>query len=56
MRRWTYGEDEILQQELHLHPVFVGERWPDKVWLGNRELIGPLDDLGLFVVDVQIAE
>ena len=50
------AEDEIAKSDLDSHPLLVGERRPDVVRRRDRVLVGPEDDLGLFVVDVDGSE
>mmetsp|Transcript_3635 Transcript_3635/g.6371 ORF Transcript_3635/g.6371 Transcript_3635/m.6371 type:complete len:234 (-) Transcript_3635:407-1108(-) len=49
-------EDEVLQGDLNMDPLVVGEGGPHVVRLGDGGLLGLEDDLGLVVVHVQGAQ
>mmetsp|Transcript_63487 Transcript_63487/g.174936 ORF Transcript_63487/g.174936 Transcript_63487/m.174936 type:complete len:276 (-) Transcript_63487:4603-5430(-) len=50
------GEDQVLERNLHLDPLFVGQRWPDVVRLGHHRLIRPQDHLGAILRHVERAK
>ena len=50
------GENQILQLDLDLDPLLVGQRRPDMVRLGDGRLVGLEHHLGAVVVDVHRAQ
>lgn len=49
----TYGENELLHGNFDLDPLFIAERRPDEMRLGNGRLVRVENDLRLFVIDMQ---
>jgi hypothetical protein len=50
---YTYSQDKILQRNLRLDPLFIRQRRPDEVWLGDRVFIWPEYDFRLLIIDVK---
>lgn len=50
------AENEVLQGDFNLHPFIVTKRGPNVMRFRDRVLVGPQDDLCLFVIDVQRSE
>ncbi len=49
----THRQDQILQCNLNLNPLLVGQGRPDEVRLSDSVLVRTQNDLGLLIVDVQ---
>jgi len=52
----AYSQDEILESHLDFNPFVVGQRRPDEIVFRDCVLVGPQDNLRLFVIYMKTAK
>jgi hypothetical protein len=50
------GEDQVLERNFDLYPLFICQSRPDKMRFRNCRFVGTQDDLGLLVIDMKRTE